>query len=81
MTSDQSTNFLLAEGDPSNQSATAPLRAIADLLLREHDRLAAAREGREKARRQREAYLKAHPPEPRDIILNYSFGPAQPRPR
>jgi len=74
-------NLLLAEGDPSNQNATAPLRAIAEILLREHDRLAAAREGREKARRQREAHRKAHPPKPKDIILNYSFGPAQSQPR
>jgi len=81
MTRDQSPNppsFLLVEGDCSDTEATEFLDALIEILDREHDCLAAAREGRERARNEREAFLKAHPPEPRDIILNYSFGPARP---
>jgi hypothetical protein len=48
-----------------------PIQALHDLYNNEYERLKTAYEGRERARIEREAYLKAHPPQPRDITLNY----------
>lgn len=49
-----------------------PIQALHDLYNSELARLKTAYEGREAARIEREAYLKAHPPQPKDITLNYS---------
>ncbi len=49
----------------------APIQALHDLYNNEHARLKSAFEGRERARLEREAYLKANPPQPKDITLNY----------
>lgn len=49
----------------------AIIESLHDLYNSEHDRLQTAYEGREQARIEREAYLKAHPPQPKDITLNY----------
>ena len=48
-----------------------PIQALHDLYNSEFQRLKIAYEGRERARIEREAYLKAHPPQPKDITLNY----------
>lgn len=61
--------LLIVEGSEDNREATALLRALADLLRRERPRLVAAREGREAARRRREAWLKAHPPRPGNVVI------------
>ncbi len=74
MTNDQSTNppaFVLVEGDPSDAGAMALIQGLHDLYAREKDRLVAAYEGRERARKEREAYLEAHPPKPKDIVIRY----------
>ncbi len=49
----------------------ASIRSLHDLYNNEHDRLQIAYEGRERFRLQNEAKLKAHPPQPKDIVLNY----------
>lgn len=49
----------------------APIQALHDLYNSQYDRLKTAFEGRERARIEREAYLKANPPQPKDITLNY----------
>ena len=49
----------------------APIQALHDLYNNEHARLKSAFEGRERARLEREAYLKANPPQPKDLVLNY----------
>ncbi|MGL4399603.1 MAG: hypothetical protein ACRCXD_07020 [Luteolibacter sp.] len=49
----------------------APIQALHDLYHNEHTRLKSAFEGRERARLEQEAYLKANPPQPGDITLNY----------
>ncbi|MGL4401323.1 MAG: hypothetical protein ACRCXD_15770, partial [Luteolibacter sp.] len=49
----------------------APIQALHDLYNNEYARLKSAFEGRERARLEREAYLKANPPQPKDITLNY----------
>ena len=48
-----------------------PIQALHDLYNRDLARLRTAYEGREKARIEHEAYLKANPPRPKDITLNY----------
>ena len=56
------------------QPAAATLVAIQslhDLYNNGFSRLKTAYEGRERARIQHEAYLKAHPPQPKNIVLNY----------
>jgi hypothetical protein len=58
-------------GGPLAAEDLAPIQALHDLYNTEHARLKTAFEGRERARIEREAYLKAHPPQPKDITLNY----------
>ena len=48
-----------------------PIQAIHDIYNSEHARLQKAFEGREKARLEHEAELKANPPKPQNITLNY----------
>ena len=48
-----------------------PIQSLHDLYNREFLRLKTAYEGREQARIEREVFLKAHPPQPKDITLNY----------
>lgn len=47
------------------------IQSLHDLYNNEYERLKTAYEGRERARIEREAYLKANPPQPKDITLNY----------
>lgn len=47
------------------------IQSLHDIYNSELERLKTAFEGREKARIQQEAYLKAHPPQPKNITLNY----------
>ena len=49
----------------------ASIQSLHDLYNNEHDRLKEAYDGRERAQRQHEAELKANPPQPKDIVLNY----------
>jgi hypothetical protein len=55
----------------STAATLASVQSLHDLYNNEHDRLLAAYEGREKARLQNEAELKAHPTKPKDIVLNF----------
>jgi hypothetical protein len=63
--------FVLVEGDPNDAEGLAPIRGLHELYKTEAARLAAAYAGRERARAEQEAYLKAHPPVPEDIVINY----------
>ncbi len=58
-------------GTPLSAEDLAPIQALHDLYNSEHARLKSAFGGRERARLEREAYLKANPPQPKDITLNY----------
>ena len=62
--------FHITSGNPS-QKTLASIQALHDLYNNEHDRLQKAYQGRERARLQHEAELKANPPKPKDIVLNY----------
>jgi hypothetical protein len=48
-----------------------PIQSLHDVYNSERQRLETAHQGREQARIQREAYLKANPPQPKDITLNF----------
>lgn len=62
--------FVIASGNPTPQTL-ASIQSLHDLYNNEHDRLKAAYEGRERAQRLQAAELKANPPQPKDIVLNY----------
>jgi hypothetical protein len=62
--------FHISSGNPSQQTL-ASIQSLHDLYNNEHDRLEKAYQGRERARLQHEAELKANPPKPKDIVLNY----------
>ncbi len=48
-----------------------PFQALHDLYNKNYEQLKTAYEGRERARLEHEAWLKANPPQPIDITLNY----------
>ena len=62
--------FLIV-GNPPGAEALVPIQSLHDLYNNEYLRLKTAYEGRERARIEREAYLKANPPQPKDITLKY----------
>jgi hypothetical protein len=65
--------YQITEGDTTNEEGIALMDGLHELYRNEKDRLIAAYEGREQARKDREAYLKAHPPQPKDTVIRYSF--------
>jgi len=64
------TSFQIIGGAPA-PDVLIPIQTLHDLYHSEFGRLKAAYEGRERARIAREEYLKANPPQPKDITLNY----------
>ena len=58
-------------GEQPDAEKVAPIQALHDIYNSEYERLKTASEGRERARIEREEYLKANPPQPKDIILNF----------
>ena len=63
--------FAVIGNPPDDPDVLAPIQALHDIYNNELARLKAASEGRERARLQREAELKANPPRPKNINLNY----------
>ena len=63
--------FTIVGEQPADPSDLVPIQSLHDLYNIEYARLKTAWEGRERARIEHEAYLKAHPPQPKDITLNY----------
>jgi len=63
--------FTIVGTPPVDPSILIPIQSLHDLYNSEHERLKTAREGCESARLQREADLKANPPKPMNIVLNY----------
>jgi len=66
--------YVVTKGDPADDEGLALMDGLHALYAKEKDRLIAAYESREQARIEREAYLKAHPPKPKDLILHYWRG-------
>lgn len=66
---DKATFVLTSTNPPA--ATLAAIQSLHDLYNNEHARLQAAYEGRERARIQQEADLKANPPQPKDIVLHH----------
>ena len=62
--------FVIVSGNLTVE-ALASIQSLHDLYNNEHDRLLTAYQDREQASLAREAELKANPPKPKDIVLNY----------
>ncbi len=62
--------FAITSEKPSPE-AIAAIQSLHDVYNNEYERLKTAYESREQARLQQAAELKAHPPKPKDIILNF----------
>jgi hypothetical protein len=62
--------FQIIGEQPASSDLTA-LQSLHDLYHQHHAELLAAHQGREQARLQQEAELKANPPKPKDITLRY----------
>ena len=58
-------------GEQPDAEKVTPIQALHDIYNSEFERLKTASEGRERARIEREEYLKANPPQPKDITLNF----------
>jgi hypothetical protein len=62
--------YLIHEGEADDDLLVA-LDSLHEILNHDEEELRTAYEGRERAAKEREEYLKANPPAPKDIILNY----------
>lgn len=58
-------------GNQPSPENLVTIQSLHDIYNNEQARLLAAFQGREQARLQQEAHLKANPPQPKDITLNY----------
>lgn len=67
---DGKATYIITAGNPAAETL-ASIQDLHDLYNNEHARLLTAYQGREQARLQKAAELKAHPPKPKDIVLNH----------
>lgn len=67
--------YMITKGDPGREAVIAPVQGLHQLYANDPLRLITAFEGREQARREREAELKENPPGKKDLILHYWKGP------
>lgn len=63
--------FTLVKGDESKGDALAMMIALHDLYENEQDKLVAAHKGRLRASAEREAWLRANPPQPQDTVIQF----------
>lgn len=68
---DAKATFTLTGQPPADPEVLVPIQALHDIYNNEFARLKAANDGRERARIQREAELKANPSRPKNLTLNY----------
>lgn len=66
--------FILTGGDPSDATSIALAEGFHQIYENEKERLVAAYEGRERARKEHEAWLKANPPQPQDVVVHFWRG-------
>lgn len=77
---EQPGTFILTHGVPANNKAISGISALHDIYLNDYARLSAAYDLRERRRIEREAYLRANPPVPEDVVLHYwKVQPERPR--
>ena len=63
--------FTIVGTPPADPTVLGPIQSLHDVYNSEYQRLKTAYEGRERVRIQHEADLKANPPKPKNITLNY----------
>lgn len=63
-------SFVVTGGEPSPEEL-APIIAVHDLLKTEGEKLRLTYERRRQAQKEQEAYLKANPPKPEDVVIRY----------
>jgi hypothetical protein len=63
--------FTLIKGDKSMGDALAMMIALHDLYENEQDKLVNAHKGRLRASAEREAWLRANPPQPQDTVIQF----------
>jgi len=63
-------SFVVTKGNPTADEL-APMVAVHNLVRTDGESLRLAFEGRERASEEQAAFLKANPPKPKDIVLNY----------
>ncbi|NJM37543.1 MAG: hypothetical protein HC845_06580 [Akkermansiaceae bacterium] len=63
--------FIVTEGDSSDPKVMQSITGLHELYQKEGPRLRAAYEAREKARSDRDAYLRKNPPQPQDVTLHF----------
>jgi hypothetical protein len=68
---DETPAFIVTKGDATDAAATAPVTAMHEFFAENSALLQAEYEARLLARSEREAYLRAHPPEPKDITVRF----------
>jgi hypothetical protein len=61
--------FVVTKGDAADVMALAPIVGLHELYRREKDKLHAQYEARKKAQKEYEAWVRAHPPEPKDVLI------------
>lgn len=66
---DETAAFVVTEGDAADTAATAAITALHGYFQAHRQELVAARDARKEAQRQREAQLRANPPEPENVHL------------
>jgi hypothetical protein len=68
---DETPGYVVTQGDATDAAATAPITALHEFFAANTALLQAEYEARLLARSEREAYLRAHPPEPKDITVRF----------
>ena len=69
--------FVVTKGDPTNADALAFIRAVHEIYRTDSQRLLEAYASRERHRLEQEAWLKAHPPQPKDTVVSFWNVPAE----
>ncbi len=73
--------FTLIGSPPADARLLAPIRALHEIYNSQYAQLQSARADRERARLAREAELKAHPPQPQDLVIrHWRLGQGTPQP-
>jgi hypothetical protein len=68
---DETPAFVVTKGDAADAAATAPITALHEYFTAHRAELVAALDARKEAQRQREAELRANPPEPEDVTVKF----------
>jgi len=72
--------FTLVKGDAGDSEGLRLMESLHDLYENERETLVAAHEARLRARAEREAWLKANPPQPKDTVIQFWRREAPPKP-